>query len=516
MQKSFRAGSLIFQRILKHPFSLALLFAVASQVQPAMGQVNFKPLEKGQFTEMEEKLIVLRGLEVSADYAFQTRLNNNDTLDADAKGTDTLQQLRLNLKTLFHRDVAIHLNLELGTTNFADNNLREAPDDDRIGLADSQPTAILAREAYLRYKFNPKSAILMGKHEISIGDRRGKIFNAITPGITFDCRIGTWCMPFGMAKTGQVAGDTLYHIGFRYTAWKYEKNNAINTLEVEVFRIRYAEKNIPLGKNLGPAKFNPDDPTNSITVDGEADPSQYLEDTTAAAPIYYDIQGQDIFGISVLWRSGPYFLNFDFIGNKGLRKYHTFQDSNFTINSVKGNALELELGMRMPDFHVGLRVLNGSGDGFVAGAGTQPSFNRDLGGYFEITPGTYRGTRLYFNGASSKLDQGAGLGHSINNTRMFGLFIDVNKDSKKAFEYSFGFYKLTLNEPIPDSSGTFQDDIGFEIDNLIIWNLHKALKVHFEFNAILAGGAFSVNDYTRPDPLQDNFIQGIFRVVYSF
>ena len=171
MRKTVRAGSLKFKMILQRALPLALLMSVAYQVQPAMGQVNFKPLERGQYTEVEEKLIVLRGLEVSADYALRTRVNSNNNLDDDAKGTDTQQDLRLNFKTMFHRDVALHLNLELGTTKFADNNLREASADDR-GLADSQTTAILAREAYLRYQFNPRSAMVMGKNEISIGDRR--------------------------------------------------------------------------------------------------------------------------------------------------------------------------------------------------------------------------------------------------------------------------------------------------------------------------------------------------------
>ena len=39
---------------------------------PALAQiVNFKPLERGDYEEEEEKLIILRGLEVSADYAIR-------------------------------------------------------------------------------------------------------------------------------------------------------------------------------------------------------------------------------------------------------------------------------------------------------------------------------------------------------------------------------------------------------------------------------------------------------------
>ena len=142
------------------------LFCLAGGFQ-ALGQVNFKPLERGDYTEVEEKLIVLRGLEVSADYALRIKSDKNDDLPFQNRGTETFQDLRLRLKTLFHRDVAIHLTLDLGKGDFADSSLRESELDDRGRLINSQSTGVNAREAYLRYKFNPKSNILFGKHEIS-------------------------------------------------------------------------------------------------------------------------------------------------------------------------------------------------------------------------------------------------------------------------------------------------------------------------------------------------------------
>lgn len=525
MRTSIQVRTSSLQRVFEPVLLLVVFLGILTSSQPASGQANFKPLERGNYTEVEEKLIMLRGLEVSGAYGFRIRVNSTSELGLN-QGTDAHQDLRLNMKTVFHRDVAIHLNLEMGKGNFAESNLRENSSVKQGDLQDGQTLAIMAREAYLRYKFNPRSALLVGKQEVSVGDNRGMIFSGIVPAITLECNLGTWCMPFEMAKVGPTSGDVLYHIGFRYTAWNHTEKNVPKKLEVEIYRINYKEGNIPLGRNLGPARFNPDDPINAA---GKADASQYLENSIGKAPIYFDASGQNFYGINISWRKGAYFTEFNYLGNKGWRKYHTYRYPFYgvianldspaqgqVIQLVKGTALEAEIGLDTPDVRYGLRVLNGSGDQYVPGAGSNQTFDRGLRGYFEITPGTYRGTRLYFNGAGSQLDQGAGLGHSINNTRMVGMFLDVNKKTKKTLEYSFGLYKLDLNEPILNTQGVYQSDIGLEMDNLLIWNQHKALKFHFELNAIKAGGAFRADDYSRPSAKPNDMIQAIFRLLYTF
>ena len=535
MKFSFQAGnkiSIFLLRLVRGAGFLGILLTVG---HAASGQVNFRPLERGDYTEVEEKIIMLKGLEISADYALHIILNSSDELPPEKKGTSVFQDLRLHLNTLFHRDVALHLTLELGKADFGDNNLRNSESDNRGRLANSQSTGIAARDAYLRYKFNPNSAILVGKYEVSIGDRRGKFFNAIAPAFTFDCELGTWCIPFGMLKTGPHKGDALYHFALQYTAWNAQVDGRTDTLEVEVFRARYSERDVPLAKNLGAGRFNPDNPTN-ITGSareeffGGADPSQYLENTAAAEPVYFDADSQDFFGFRIHWLGGDYFFNLDVVANKGIRKYHLAADPDTgTVNTlnqtgtaivfseIKGVAFETEFGMRLKEgFRFGLRFMTATGDQFVAGPGGLPDFTRDLKGFHEVTPGTYQGTRLYFNGADSQVDQGAGLGHSVNNTRLVGVFLEVNKDTQAPLAYTFGLFTLRLNEPIPNQAGELEDNIGIEINNLLIWNVHKALKFHFELNGIAGGGAFRVDDFSTPKSIQENFLQGIFRVVYSF
>jgi hypothetical protein len=491
----------------------------------AQGQTNFRPLERGDYTEVEEKLIVIRGLEVGADYALRVRSNDSDELPFDKRGTDVFHDLRLHLNTMFHRDVSVRLTLALGSGDFAATALRESEQDTRGRMIDQPSTGIVAREAYLRYEFNPNSAWLMGKHEVSLADLRGKVFHAIVPAFTFDCRAGTWCLPFGLAVLGQHSGDALFHIALQFNAWDDVVDGFRDTLQVAFYRVRYNENNIPLGKNLGPARFNPDDPINDR---GEADPSQLLERTAAGQPIYYDADSQDYYGLRINWEAGHFFFNLDATGHRGLRKYHLYQHPLYGVTEtldpsgeqvdlreVRGVAVESEIGLRWETVRVGLRAMNASGDKYV-GDQLGQSYTRGLRGYYEITPGSYNGTRLYFNGIDSTVELGGGLGHSINNTRMVGLFLDFEDQERRKLGYSLGLYQFTYNNPILNVEDLLVDKIGFEWDNVISWFVHKNLKIQFEVNAIVTGEAFRPDDYSTPNLKEDNLYQAIGRVVYSF
>ncbi|MCH9045709.1 MAG: hypothetical protein IIA40_06335 [SAR324 cluster bacterium] len=475
-----------------------------------MAQVNFKPLERGDYTEVEERLIILRGLEVSADYAFRVLVNKGDDLPADERGSEAAHDLRLKLKSVFHRDVSINLTLELAKAEFSEAEIRQAPEDNRGRLTDGAVTGINAREAYLRYEFNPNSGLIAGKQELSIGDRRGKLFHALVPGITFDCKAGTWCFPFGWAVIGTRGGDTVIHFALQYTAWEGTADGFRDALEVEVFRIVYNEAEVPLGKNLGPAKFNPDDPDNAM---GQADPSQLTRSDGSA--IFYDADSQDYFGLRINWEAGQFFFNLDAVAHTGVRKYHLFDATQLSVQEVKGSAVESEIGYRWPTLRMGLRLLTATGDKDIR-VNKVLTFDRGLRGYHEITPGSYLGTRLWFNGIDSDVDLGGGLGHSINNTRMVGFFLDFQDRESGKIGYSLGIYQLRLNEPIEDITGELQDVIGIEIDNMLTWFAHKALKFQFELNGIFAGGAFRADDFTLPEANPDNLTQAVFRLVYSF
>lgn len=484
-------------------------------------QANFKPLERGEYTEVEERVMVARGLEVGADYAARVRHNNQDDLPPLLSGTEAGHDLRLRLNTVMHRDAEIRLTLQLGQEPFTGTNLREASEETGQ-LNDSLSTAIFAREAYLRYNFNPGSGLVLGKQELSLGDRRGKVFHALVPGFTFDCKAGTWCVPMGVARVGPQNADAITHFALTYNAWNEPYAGDLrDRLRVEVFRVLYNENNVPLGRNFGPTVFDAEDPVAVL-------PSQVV-DPGANEPIYYDADGQNFYGFRVQYAGGPLFVDFDVTGYRGVRRYHLYDGdgrattpgdlsatgTEFAEQSVRGTAVETQLGWRWARGRFGLRAMSATGDEYTDP--TAPSaYLRDLSGYYEVTPGSYAGTRLWFNGSDADVSLGGGLGHSINNTQLIGLFVDYADPEKQGLGYSGGVYSLTLNNPIPDSQGELQDRIGVEVDNMLTWYAHKAIRIELELNGIVAQGAFRVSDTDVPNAVQDNFYQFIGRFVYSF
>jgi len=477
---------------------------------PVLAQVNFKPLERGEYNEVEERVISVKGLEAGLDYALTVENREYKGLPPGGEGTRNLQDIRLKLKTTLHRDVALHLTLGPTLNNLQQADLRagQAPESSDGRLRDAQPTTLGVRESYLRYAFNPRSFMLLGKHELSLGDRQGKVFNGIVPAYTLDCQAGTWCMPFGAAFIGKTSGDSIYHWSLQYNAWDEVTDGLRNTLSVEVFRVIYQEKKVPLGKNLGPTAYNPDfDPTDPTT----ALPGQVLDSTPT--PVTYDTGKDNYYGVRWDLQSGWFYWNGDVIGHQGSRRY--FAENSERFYKVRARAGETEIGGRWSTGQVGLRLMTASGDPYIDTA-TSAGYWRHLRGYHEITPGAYTGARLYFNGGDSQVDQGAGLGHSVNNTTLIGLVFRADDAENRQISYHAGLYKLRLNEAIPGKLGTDVTDIGIEWDNMLIWNVHKALIFQFEANLIRPGDAFRLNDYSAVSIESGYFAQGLVRLVYQF
>lgn len=498
----------------------AIVLLVLAAGQAHAQELNFKPLERGDYTEEEQRIIMLRGLEASANYAAEFRNDHQATLPTSQRGSRMQQDFRLKLDSIYNQDVRLHLSLDLSTQSFSSADLRAASGQSTGQVTDSLPTVLNVREAYLRFNFNPRSGIVIGKQELSLGDRRGKTFDALVPGITFDCQVGTWCMPFGVAFIGRFHSDAVTHWALQYNAYDTPRGPMKDLLKVEVFRIRYAEGDVPLGTNLGPALYNSSDPTASSSA---ANSSQLLDTGTGNQPIYYDAHAEDYFGFRVDWKGGPLFANFDAVAFRGTRTYHLYnlqQDLALTKDrrtavQVRGTALESEAGFRWDQGHVGLRMMSATGDSYQAYSNGQ-RYDRSLGGYYEITPGSYQGTRLYFNGVNTNVSDGSGLGHSINNTRMVGIYVDWKEPDVRRMGYQGGLYSLSLNNPIPDSEGHLKSNIGVEWDNMLTWYARKSITLQFEANAILAGGAFRVSDYVTPSAGQRNYYQMLARLLYSF
>ena len=141
---------------------------------------------------------------------------------------------------------------------------------------------------------------------------------------------------------------------------------------------------------------------------------------------------------------------------------------------------------------------------------------RSTRGYWELTPGTYRGTRYYFNGRDGNVGDGSGLGHSINNTRMLGMFWTVDDPNNSHLGYRGGFYWLRHIHGVRDASGSSQREIGLEFDNMLTWYVHKAGRMEFELNVFRQGAAFTYDDFTPADGQEADVFQGIARFVYEF
>ena len=510
-----------------------------AQVQP-----NFKPVDKNDVSEVEQKLLVIRGIEVGGDYALRLRENKSKDMPFLDESTTMDQDFRLRLSTVFNEDVAMKLTLQTSTTSLDPNNLRTTPVDARGREPNGQNLQLTSREVYLQWRFNPNSAINLGRFDLELGDKRGKVYRGISSGIGFDCRVGTWCMPFGATKVGPYSPDWIYHWALRYNAYDEPTETGHRLLSVEIFRILYTESNIPLGSNLGPSTYDPANPAIATRA-------QIVDNCTNAGtcgqaggnPLYYDATGYNYFGLRVDWQASKFFFNFDFTNSQGSRAYHLFRDPAkgvttgptytagtgplFSNQSIDGVATEVNLGLRWAPGtkgQFGVRYMSATGDRnelTVDSTGRYRDANgratsRGLTGYYEITPGTYRGTRLYFNGADTDVDLGGGLGHSVNNKQVWGVYLDYADPEGSKVGYSGGLYQIDLNDSILNAAGKPVKNVGIELDNMLTWYIHKRLNLQFEANLMNSGGALSVDDNTPPPTDKQLFVQVLARAVYRF
>ena len=225
-------------------------------------------------------------------------------------------------------------------------------------------------------------------------------------------------------------------------------------------------------------------------------------------------------------------MNFDLTSHQGDRKLHRASSADSTDAPagldfggteelvfsvpVSGKAWESEVGFRQQHWRLGLRLLNVDGDDKLDPA-DKTRFLGGVGGYHPITPGSYHGTRAYFNGSDDSVGLGRGLGRTISNIEMIGFFFEYSDPQGKGMDYSLGIYDLELNRPVPDINGNRQSNVGVEVNNVLSFYIHKAIKWQFEINIIDTQGAFAPNDFTRPTGRKtDFFTQGAVRLIYSF
>ncbi len=486
-------------------FSWIVFLWIAANV---FAQSNFTPLSAEDVEEREDTLMFSAGMKISADYRLQVRHMNSGTLPPVEEGKHDLgklsfeHELRIGLRSIFHRNLSVNAELEIQQGPWQDANLRSGNSLQHV--PDSQAAQLRARQAFLEYNSNPRNILRAGKHAFNLGERRGKVFSGILTGFSQECTIGTWCYQLGAAKIGRSSADWLYYGSLEYPVFhnQNEDGSTSHLLEIEIFRILYTERDIPLGKSNGPVFENSADTQKAKDGSGN--------------PWYYDAIEQDYFGILVNWERSSLDLKFDLTGNQGKRRYHSSGNSRQPRHSIAGVVSELELSYRLDNQQFGLQGLVASGDeekNDPENRGT--NFLRTLNGYHEIVPGTYRGTNFYFNGGGLGLTSGTGLGHSVNNTTMYGGWYYLNLE-EYSLMYRGGLFQLTRTKPTLNESGKKVRNIGVEWDNTLYWKWNKNLHTEFELNFFKAGDAFNYNDNQTPLEENDPVVHLVGRIFYSF
>ena len=217
------------------------------------------------------------------------------------------------------------------------------------------------------------------------------------------------------------------------------------------------------------------------------------------------------------WETPVWGVYADIISNQGNRNYFQYDDRhNMDKRKISGGTAELEISWKKPGEEYMLVGMMAQGDEQLDDSSRNgTNYLRGLESFYEISPGTYRGTKFYFNGGSPDLNSGTGLGHSINNTQMGGFRYRYDIPETTAV-YRFGLYELKRIKPVLDSNGTKSSMIGIEWDNTFTLKMAGHANVDLDFNAFQPARAFSYDDQTVPTGRKDMIFHFAGRLTYSF
>lgn len=512
-------------------FSFVIVFIILINLEINLAaQSNFIPLERGDHSERKERLTFSPGLEFSGSFRFRTSKvhstssmqSRSDTNSPEEFSLD--QDLRLHFRTNLHRTISINLEIATNQEPYYKSDIRTSKTS-RHSELDSQLSNIYARQSYLEINRNPSEETKLGKQIINIGDRRGKVFYGILSGLTQRCKAGTWCYELGGMKLSSADGDWLYFFSLDYPFWHEVDGlgSIIDSFRIEVFRIKYTEHDVPLGLNNIPASRLSENNLADLESNGFNSGSSCNDIlsiytvNSSCKPIYYNAHELEYFGIRLQWQTNNWYIYADIISNQGNRNYYQYDDRhNLDRRKISGNAAEFEISwMKTGEKFTFLGMMAQGDEQLSDDSNTGLNYRRNLNGFFEISPGTYRGTQFYFNGGSPEINSGTGLGHSINNTQLSGFVYHYDIPETRV-TYKFGIYNLMHIKPVIDSFGNKSSKIGVEWDNTFSMVFAEHAKIDLDFNAFKPDLAFSYSDHITPPAKRDTIYHLAGRITYSF
>jgi len=511
-------------------FPALTLFFLLTDSRSTYAQANFVPLERGDVSEREEKLTFSPGLKLSGNYRFRTSKIHSESLPESRIDTNSPeefsfdQDLRIHFRSIVHRVISLNLEIATNQDPVYQSDIR-AKNTTRITGSESQPANLTARQSYLEFNRHPNEETKLGKHVINIGDRRGKVFSGILSGFSQRCKAGTWCYEIGAMKLSSADADWLYFFSLDYPFWHEIDNQGkiIDSLRLELFRIKYTEHDIPLGFNNVPARRISESSLDNLEISGFQSGSSCNSSLSGytlnsdCKPIYYNAHEQEYFGMRINWETPSWAVYADIISNQGNRNYFLYDERhNLEKRTISGGAAEIQLSWKRNDDQFTFITMMAQGDDQLDDSNRNGNnYKRNLEGYYEIVPGAYRGTQFYFNGGNPELNSGTGLGHSINNTQLNGIRYRYYIPETTSV-YRFGLYQLKRLKPVIDVLGNKSTIIGNEWDNTFTIKIINHAKLDIDINAFDPSGAFSYDDHTASTGEKNLIIHFAGRLTYSF
>ena len=511
-------------------------------------QSNFVPVSVDDIEEKEEKLAFSPGLEVSLQYnayGFQMKGSHFERRYSEERHpleTQFGHDPRLYIRSTVNRDVFFHLEIGIDEQNAQNQNLRNEPN------PESQNTTLLARQVFLEYQTNPHNSVKIGKQEIELGARKGKVFSGILTGATHSCRLGTWCYTLGALKMSNSIADWIYYGSLRYPFFETDLGNGkLHSFTLEVFRIDYNEKNIPLGISGAATTHNKKNAEkikefvkSGVKVEDDEDNvqknSRQVTDRNGN-PIEYNAHRQKYFGFQILWQYGSFLFDLDATALQGKRAYHSDNTEKRIIpdfgekheerlaadptpeEGLNAFAIETELTWEVKSWSSRFKfhALYASGDEQLSDEENEgKNIFRTSRAYHEIVPGTYQGTKFYFNGRSNAIRSGTGMGHSVSNIALIGLLYRYTLQDGW-FRYDTGLFHLIRNQPVLNVKKEKVKQIGSEWDHSFSFGIARNLRGEFDLNFFYTGNAFTTEDNEIPKDISAQLItQGVVRIVYEF
>ena len=289
------------------------------------------------------------------------------------------------MRSTVHRIISLNLELATNQEPIYQSDIRTSRSSRTTG-SESQTANITARQAYLEFNRNPNEETKLGKQVINIGDRKGKVFAGILSGYAQRCKAGTWCYEIGGMKLSSADGDWLYFFSLDYPFWHEvdSQGEIIDSLRVEMFRIKYTEHDVPLGLNNIPAKRLSSSNLSSLESGGGFTSGSGCNTSLTGytlnsdcKPIYYNSNEQEYFGLRIQWETPVWSVYADLISNQGNRDYYQYDDRhNLDKRKISGGAAEMELSWKKPGEQFTFIAMMARGDEQIADSSRINNFRK--------------------------------------------------------------------------------------------------------------------------------------------